>query len=289
VNTKPPEEELGSGGADDRRVLRAYRAASTALDEAPVERTRAAILAAAARASGARPRPVVWTPRWRLPLAAAAGVLVGALALLLATQVEREPPAETAATVAVAPWAPPSAPVAAGASPGAPPASSVDRPAAAVQRGAGLSPAPSRDRAAIPAAAADAPVQGAPATATATAADARTEPARAPAEASEPPSLAPPQPPAAVASPGSTAQRRQAESPASVDAGLADRAAGESRSQLAAAPATPWRATPEAWIERIVKLRAEGRHGDADVELAALRARHPVLRLPPAALPVSER
>jgi len=243
VNTKPSEEELGSGGADDRRVLRAYRAAGTALDEAPAERTRAAILAAAARASGARPRPVLWPPRWRLPLAAAAGVLVGALALLLATQVEREPPAETAATVAVAPWAPPSATAAADASPGAPPAPSVDRPAAAVQRGAGLSPAPSRDRAAIPADVADAPVQGAPATATV--ADARTEPARAPAEASEPPSVAPPQPAAAVASPGSTPQRRQAESPASVDAGLADRAAGESRSQLAAAPPTPCGPPPD--------------------------------------------
>jgi hypothetical protein len=79
-------------------------------------------------------------------------------------------------------------------------------------------------------------------------------------------------------------QRAQADAAAPAAARLAARAAGESRPEAAPAPAAPWRASPETWVERIVKLRAEGRHAEADTELAALRARHPDLRLPAMAL-----
>jgi hypothetical protein len=43
--------------------------------------------------------------------------------------------------------------------------------------------------------------------------------------------------------------------------------------------------SPQAWLERIVKLRAEGRHTEADAELKRFRERHPDVQVPPAALP----
>ncbi len=100
--------------AHERRVLRAYAATHDALDEAPGADARAAILAAAARNVGSRPaaagRAVGRGSRWRVPLATAASVLVGTIAVLLATRIEQEPPepASTApaATMAAAPAAP---------------------------------------------------------------------------------------------------------------------------------------------------------------------------------------
>lgn len=42
--------------------------------------------------------------------------------------------------------------------------------------------------------------------------------------------------------------------------------------------------TPEQWLERIAKLRAEGRHEDADRELAEFRKRYPDFRITPETL-----
>jgi hypothetical protein len=39
------------------------------------------------------------------------------------------------------------------------------------------------------------------------------------------------------------------------------------------------------WLERIVKLRSEGRHAEADAELKRFRERYPDVQVPPAALP----
>jgi hypothetical protein len=39
------------------------------------------------------------------------------------------------------------------------------------------------------------------------------------------------------------------------------------------------------WIDRIVRLRGEGRHADADAELKRFRERYPDAQVPPAALP----
>jgi hypothetical protein len=39
------------------------------------------------------------------------------------------------------------------------------------------------------------------------------------------------------------------------------------------------------WLDRIVRLRAEGRHADADDELKRFRERYPDVQVPPAALP----
>jgi hypothetical protein len=67
------------------------------------------------------------------------------------------------------------------------------------------------------------------------------------------------------------------------------RLASESRRDSAAETEAPWRSRTETWIERIVKLRTEDRHAEADAELAALRARHPDLRLPASVLPPEPR
>ncbi|MGB2816234.1 MAG: hypothetical protein WBC37_03340, partial [Burkholderiaceae bacterium] len=39
------------------------------------------------------------------------------------------------------------------------------------------------------------------------------------------------------------------------------------------------------WLDRIVKLRGEGRHADADAELKRFRERYPEVQVPSAALP----
>lgn len=257
-------------------VLRAYHAASELLDEAPAPQSRAAILAAAARASGAGPQPVRRAPRWRLPLAAAASVLVGAIAILLATQVERSSPGGEAEVVAAAPPGPKSAPADAAVDAAPAPASVALAPAA---REAAAPVQSRRDREA----AAPAPPLPAAPTSKGEASE-RGEPAERPlAAATESAASKPaaPAPPAAAESREAVPSRAQADAQSPAAAKLAARGAG-----VAGAPAAefPWRATSAAWIEKIVSLRGEGRHGEADAELAALRVRHPDLRLPPAAL-----
>lgn len=290
---------------DDRRVLQAYRAASVALDEAPAEDTRAAILAAAARATAARPQPLGRPRSWRLPLAAAASVLVGTIAVLLATQVERQAPVERAETIAAAPAAP-GAKVAADTdarkeaeTESSPPVS--EAPVAAARGKAPARPQQDRESApattAAPAAASPAPaateasaLPAPPAPAVAgrgaavrDAAPATTAKAEEAKDSVRPPAASAPSPDAGAARENEPQRGQLAAAPA---ARPAARAAGEARSDSASAP---WRATPEAWIERIVLLRGEGRHGEADRELAALRERHPDLRVPPAALPAADR
>jgi len=258
----------------DRRVMQRYAAASAALDEAPSAATRAAILAAAARAAGARPQPMARVRRWRLPLAAAASVLVGTIAVLLATRIDESSPvvpapAPPAATVAAAPPAaePTTRSRVAEAPPPAPALADVRTPKvgaappnrAALRPAAPLEPVQEAGRAdSRPAAAA---VER---DATTAASDGATGAAPAqPAESAEARSLPAPQ-----------AARRFNEQAA--DARL------EAKAELAVQ--TPWRATTEQWIEHIVKLRTEGRHDEADAELALLRKRYADLRLPPSAL-----
>jgi hypothetical protein len=297
----------------DRRVLQHYAAANAALDEAPGEVARAAILAAAARAAGARPQPVGRLRRWRLPLAAAASLLVGAIAVIMATRID-ESPSEDKTTVAPVAVAPPAAAPATRSE-----ASSVAAPPPAAEQasspkvGAATSEPRKPQR---PAPASSARNEGRQKSAPDAAAgrDAAAETAATPVaqvgktvESTEAaPQAAPPA--AGVRKDEAMADARQA---AEAEAGkrgeigeARPHAAAPSTSGLrkgettagarvaaapeAAAPA-PWRATPEEWIERIVKLRAEGRNDEADVELALLRKRHPDLRLPPAALPTPGR
>src|SRR5262245_45519421 len=98
----------GETNTRDQRVVGAYRAASDTLDERPQAATRAAILAAAARAvdaqpqdaatgatsrrSGQRARPRFLGPS-KGPLALVASFLVATVALVLATHTMQEQPA----------------------------------------------------------------------------------------------------------------------------------------------------------------------------------------------------
>ena len=57
--------------------------------------------------------------------------------------------------------------------------------------------------------------------------------------------------------------------------------------QAAPAPRVLGRAgiePPERWLERIVQLRKEGKHEDADKQLAEFRKRYPDYKVPQAAL-----
>jgi len=103
----------GETNTRDQRVIDAYRAASESLDERPQAQTSATILAAATRAVDAQPqdaqtgatsrqagqrlreRTQMIAPSKR-PLALVASFLVATLAVLLATQPEREPPQNAA-------------------------------------------------------------------------------------------------------------------------------------------------------------------------------------------------
>jgi hypothetical protein len=67
------------------------------------------------------------------------------------------------------------------------------------------------------------------------------------------------------------------------------RLAADARTEAAAQATRPWRASAQRWIERIIELRAEGRHAEADIELTSFRERHPQSRVPPAALPPAGR
>jgi hypothetical protein len=116
---------------NERDVVRGYRAASEALDETPREQARAAILAAAARAVADGPRAVDRMRRWRLPLAAAAAtVLIGTVAVLVATRPGQET-TKLAATPSAETAAPPSADIYASEPPAAAPAAPPPAPRAA--------------------------------------------------------------------------------------------------------------------------------------------------------------
>lgn len=280
--------------AADARVLDAYRQASAG--EVPDAQTRAAILAAATRAVGARPQPVgaARLRRWRFPLAAAASVLVGAFALLLATQVEQrqgeterqvaertvQPPAAPAPAPAAA------APAAARMDPGVPdpppaqPAARTAPPREAAQRRA---EAAVRSDSASSNASSTTAAQGGLATPPPPQPAATTAEAAAPAPAAAlpaSPSTAPGAPaatlmarPAARAPSAATLSAPAADSVARHDAG-----AREERARAAVPTPLPL----DAWIERIVALRKAGRDDEADAELKALRAAHPAAELPPA-------
>jgi hypothetical protein len=251
--------------AAGQRILAAYRAASAALDEAPSADTRAAILAAAARAAGSRPRPVGEPRRWRLPLAAAASVLAGAIALLIATQVEQPTGGDARGTAAEAVS-------------DSPPMAAPTVAATESQTQVAAQPPPAADPPAAPP-----PSRGAPPTAKAGPSVAAGGGPRASPQPAASPALPLPPPPLPSRDAPVSAPAAAASAPA------AARSAREQSRDSAADAEARWRSTAGSWIERIVELRAAGRHAEADAELAAWRARHPDLRPPAAALRSEQR
>jgi hypothetical protein len=243
----------------DDAPARRYREASAALDERPSAATRAAILAAAARQVEARPQaadaPRLVRRRW--PLAAAAAVLLSTLAVMMADRTGQEMPASTAPaeraqeSVAVAP--------ATAGAPTPPPESAVPMPAPPIA----AAPAPIAQR-----------------STSSDTRDGRSSSAAVPAERVD-------------------AQRSDAASPA-VSARSAERApeapSAEARQELSTAAPAPrgaahldaardFEGSAPMWLERIVKLRREGREAEADAELKRFRERYPDVHVPPAALP----
>lgn len=263
----------------DEVAARRYREASAALDERPSAATRAAILAAAARQVEARPQAAdapldSRRPRW--PLAAAAAVLLSTLAVMMANRTGDEMPSFTAP----AERAPEAVAVAPAPSVAATPSADSVAP----------SPAPSIAQATAPIAKRS------------TASDAREERSSATAapkerldvqgsEAASPPAAARP---AERVAEGASAEARQELPAASPSAPLAPpRAAPLARSAPAPAAqdaarldaARDFEGSAPMWLERIVKLRKEGREAEADAELKRFRERYPEVQVPSAALP----
>ena len=81
------------------------------------------------------------------------------------------------------------------------------------------------------------------------------------------------------------------EEPAVQVAAQAESTQAERKEEARAMSEAPARATrdqaaaraesPEQWLERIARLRAEGRHTEADAALRAFRKRHPDFVIPP--------
>lgn len=230
----------------DPKLSDAYRALG---EEEPPGALDAAITSAARRSVGAKPRASGFR-RWQAPLAAAA-VLV--LAVAVALQVEREKPLtelEREKPLTEPPAAPSSAPSAtapAAAPEAAPPpiatANRVQSEPRAESSQARASAADQKESVVEPAVPSSPPAPRA------------APPAPAAAEA---PALSASQPAAAGAA-GASAERRAMMRNADVSRDAAE--------------------SPEQWLERIARLRTEGRHDEADRALAQFRNRYPEYRL----------
>lgn len=261
---------------DDVAAMRAlHHRASSQVDVAPDPSVRAAVLAAAARAVDAKPHAadaVAAAPfgRRRWPVSMAALLVVSLMTGLVVNQAMRdEPDRVTSAAAPPAPVPPaPSPALAKSVEVAAPAQTGPDaRSTAAVTK----RERPKADhghaldgftRDAAPAPAAD--------------------DAAAAAKIVAPPSSEPAPPPAPA--PGKA--RAAAPSVAESNADEAPAAARPSPSMNAAQRIRrgPEPLTPEAWVERIVKLREAGDGAAADREVEALHARYPDFEIPGAAL-----
>ena len=256
---------------DDDKILRRYRELPR---EEPPRHLDDAILAAARRAVHTRPAPLVvptGRQRWYFPLAAAAIIV---LAVAVTMHMEREQPAEemlssnTATAPAAAQEAVPPAPAGAPSSP----RRFEMRDQARAQKPA---PAPSSDERAKREAA-PAELQKAP------------EPVMGNVEA---PKATPP-PPVAAARPAPAPEAKPAERSKTVIAAKSG-ADAQRRLDEGARAASSLSAfaqqSPEQWLQGIADLRKQGRHEEADKELAEFRKRHPDYRIPPRVLEQVER
>jgi hypothetical protein len=263
----------------DDQTLRRYREASAQFDERPAAGHRAAILAAAARQVDAKPRaagaPRAVRMRW--PLAAAAAVMLSTLAVMLASRTEQDMATFSAPTESAAPLAAPQPAPALEMAPqpapqSAPAPQSMPRSEPAERRAA-----PRSTEGQAPAAAAplrEPSSEAAPALKPAPPA----APSAMPAPSAGDVSPSPDRTSEAVA-PTRKPQDARRSGPAADTSALTER-----RSETAGAAAQTADLPAAQWLERIVQLRAAGRHEDADRELERFRERHPQVQLPAAAL-----
>jgi hypothetical protein len=305
--------KVGAGDSADsgaqRELIDRYRNASGELNERPSAAARASILAAAAREVGAKPvdaaTPYRVVRRW--PLAAAAAVLLSTLAVMMAIRTNEEmpqfsdsaAPARSAADTVVPPAA--TAPASPAASPPAmvekpiskpdtKDAQAVDRPPARVQERFGgrlkkepdsVAQAPREENRAV--------VKEVPAAAPA------NELERARQNAPTAATVSPPPPPEPSGRPKLRAEQGTAAG-ASEPTAPTDQASSDARRDVAKSAASPPLAAAQSerkqvdesaavWLERIIKLRREGRHDEADAELKRFRERYPQVQPPAEALP----
>jgi hypothetical protein len=311
-------ENSGADGSASPELVSRYRQASAEVDERPAASTRASILAAAAREVGARPVDAATqlrTPR-RWPLAAAAAVMLSTLAVMLAIRTNEEmpqfsappeparsaadnaaPPAKVAQAPPLADQPPSERQVTEQPSARTEPARAREERSAALA-GSAAESAPQAPRAAPPPAPAGNEVDSVsraareaspPVLAETPAKPLSKEQARENAPAALPASPAP--------EPTNRSKQRAEQSTvgAAAPAPPMDQAAGDARRD-AAKPAAPAplsamqgerKQTDEsaaAWLERIIKLRREGRHDEADAELKRFRERYPQVQPPSEAL-----
>ena len=303
-------DSAGSGA--ERDVIDRYRKASGELDERPSAAARASILAAASREVGAKPvdaaKPYRAGRRW--PLAAAAAVMLSTLAVMMAIRTNEEmpqfsdssAPARSAADTVVPPAA--TAPAAPAAPPPSPPpmaekpiskpetkdAQAVEHSSTRAQERFGGRLKKESDSVARAPLEENRPVvREAPAAAPAS----ELERARqnAPAAATVPP----PPPPEPTQRPKLRAEQGAAAGAAAPTAPT-DQSSGDARRDVAKAAESPPVAAAQSelkqadesaavWLERIIKLRREGRHEEADAELKRFRERYPQVQPPAEALP----
>jgi hypothetical protein len=276
----------------DPNVDRAYR--RTPRDEPPPELDER-IRAAARRAVGTQPRSLAqqaaderrrsWASRWRVPLSVAATVVIAVTLTVMVQEEERRPRDDAGQNVVPSRVEPREVEEAARSSvPEAPEAS-----------------APAKLRSAPPPAAAPAaPPRPAPAAPTSAAEPAAPRPLREEraTEAQQPaaaesgpaaagrltvrplvpaPAASAPAAPAPAPEPRPLAEPAQRAAPASSEALRRDRTLGD-RPERASREAVV--RSPEAWVEHIRSLRAQGREAEATSELAELRRAHPDFQLP---------
>ncbi len=250
---------------DERKVLQRYRELPR---EEPPAHLDAAIRAEARRLGAAHPAPLVpptGRRSWHYPLAAAA-VLVLAVAVTL--HVEREQPD-------------PAAVVPAPASPAAPPRQAQAEPEAKAVpevRGTGRkadAPPPlrsettARQRKDEPGFAADSATQD----------KAEAKPSEAPAAPASTPRTPESAPSAAEEASRALAKERSAEMARDTAPMMSQRSAPVPAAKSAAGAAAV--EAPEAWLERIARLRRQGKHEEADKALAEFRKRYPDFKIPP--------
>lgn len=292
---------MRSDDEDLDTLRRAHREASDQLGDGPDAGVRAAVLAAAARGVDARPQLASTSStaasehrpfrsrRW--PMSAAVLLVVSVMTGLVATQVMRDGP-EHVTTIASSQPAKPEAAARKPAVAEPPSVASADtdtRAAPPAVAPAALPPAPSQAKRAI--ARNESRVGTAPETteraAESAPAVATPSPSRSPFVAAPPAAPAPP-PQEALAKAETSADAVSRAADARTAPGAARAGPSSSPDATTAMRARIGRvaepATPEAWIERIVKLRADGDDAEADRELDALRRRYPGFIIPAKAL-----
>jgi outer membrane biosynthesis protein TonB len=257
--------------SDEPKISARYRELPS---EEPPRHLDDTILAAARRAAEVRPAPLVVPSgrrKWYFPLAAAAIIV---LAVAVTVHVERERPDPE--LVATSPTAPREEPRVMQAPPAAVPAPAPVRKAAPPPKEFVPDPQPQAVPAPAPAPAPATPPAAADSTAQArveeerqAAAAARMQAERRRARAvQEQAADAPPEAPAAA-----KAMRRAPE---------------ESRREVSGLGGFAYR-SPEQWLQGIDDLKRQGRHDEAEKQLAEFRKRYPDYRIPEAILEKFEK